>query len=146
MQNQTSKVLALYIADADQSAMISKDFVQCRLDGIEGDKHYAKDPARSVLITSTYAYMLAKKQGIDVSYGALGENILIDFDLRPFGPGTRLQMGDVILEIAQNCTLCNHLSKIDRKLPKLLRNDRGVFARVVQEGRIHTGDEVSLVE
>lgn len=145
MQNSTSKVLALHIADADQSIMISKDFIICDIEGIVGDKHYGKDSSRSVLVTSTYAYQLAIDQDIEMDHGALGENILIDFDLRTLGPGSRLQIGDIVLEVVQNCTLCNHLSKIDRKLPKLLKDDRGVFAKVIKGGKLHLDDEVCLL-
>jgi MOSC domain-containing protein YiiM len=143
LQNRNAKVIALFIADT-QSNSIGKAVITCDPQGIREDKHYGKDPARSVLVTSTYAYQLASDQGIGIPHGALGENILTDFDLKTVGPGERLQLGEVVLEIVQNCTLCNHLSKIDRKLPKLLRDDRGVFAKVVQGGTLHNGDAVSL--
>ncbi len=146
MQAYTSKVLALFIADPDHPQNLPRDMLQLDPDGIIGDKHYAKEPSRSVLVTSRYAYDLAKREGIDIMHGQLGENILIDYDLRDLKPGDRLQMGETVLEIAQNCTLCNHLSKIDKRVPKLLRHDRGVFARVVRGGSLRRYDEVSLLK
>jgi MOSC domain-containing protein YiiM len=113
--------------------------------GIAGDKHYGKDPDRTVLITSIKAYDILKQNGISASHGSLGENIVVDLDLDDIKPGDQLQMGDVVVEIAQNCTLCNHLSAIDKRVPKLLRHDRGVFAKVVQGGRLHLNDEVRIV-
>ena len=144
MQQSRHKVLSLFIAQTTEPKTLSCDSLTCDEGGVIGDKHHGKDPLRSVLITSAYAYTLAETHGIEMVYGSLGENILTDFDLRSLKPGDRLRMGEVVFEVAQNCTLCNHLSQIDRKLPKLLREDRGIFARVVREGTLRQGDPVSL--
>lgn len=113
--------------------------------GIVGDKHYGKEPSRTLLLTSVDAYRILEHHGIQAPYGSLGENIVIDYDLHRLQPGSRLKIGDAVIEIVQNCTLCNHLSKIEKRVPKLLRNDRGVFAKVVAGGKLHPGDEVYLV-
>jgi MOSC domain-containing protein YiiM len=112
--------------------------------GVLEDKHYGKNIDRSVLITSTKAYLMAKEENIFMEHGSLGENIVIDYNLDLLNPGDKLQAGEVILEIVQNCTLCNHLSKIDKKLPKLLSQDRGVFAKVIKGGKLSQNDKVYL--
>ena len=145
MEHTNASVLALFIADATTKKTIAVDEILCDCHGIKGDKHYGKNPDRSVLLTSTYAYELAKNENIQMQYGMLGENILVDFDLKNLKPGDRLRLGKVVVEVAQNCTLCNHLAQIDKKLPKLLRTDRGIFTRVITGGRLHPQDEVSLI-
>ena len=50
------------------------------------------------------------------------------------------------MQISQNCTLCRSLSKIDSKLPKILKNDRGIFAFVLEAGEIKENDEVIIIE
>ena len=113
--------------------------------GVVEDKYYNKNIERSVLITSLDSYKLAAKSGIDAPYSALGENILIDYNPYHLKPGVQLIIGDLILEISQNCTLCESLAKVDAKLPKLLKDDRGIFAKVISGGAIHKGDNIYLL-
>jgi len=113
--------------------------------GVVEDKYYDKNIERSVLITSQDSYKLAAESGIDAPYSALGENILIDYNPYHLKPGAKLVIGDLILEISQNCTLCKSLAKVDAKLPKLLKDDRGIFAKVISSGTIHKGDNIYLL-
>jgi len=114
--------------------------------GVVEDKYYNKDIQRSVLITSLESYKLATENGINAQYSALGENILIDYNPYHLKPGARLKIGDLELEISQNCTLCNSLAKVDARLPKLLKNDRGIFAKVISGGTIRKGDNIYLLK
>jgi len=113
--------------------------------GVLEDKYYNKNSDRSVLITSLDSYKLAKKHGVDAAYSALGENLLIDYNPYHLEPGARLHIGDLVLEISQNCTLCNSLAKADASLPKLLKDDRGIFARVIKGGTIVKSDNIYLL-
>ncbi len=113
--------------------------------GVLEDKYYNKNTDRSVLITSLDSYKLAKKHGVDAAYSALGENLLIDYNPYHLKPGTRLHIGDLVLEISQNCTLCNSLAKADASLPKLLKDDRGIFAKVIKGGTIVKSDNIYLL-
>ncbi|WP_415407028.1 MOSC domain-containing protein [Sulfurovum sp. CS9] len=114
--------------------------------GIVKDKHYNKNIERSVLIASLDSYALAKNHGIDVPYGALGENLLIDYNPYHLQAGARLKIANVTLEISQHCTLCKSFTKIDAKLPKLLKDDRGIFAKVIKSGNIKEGDDIYLLD
>ena len=144
MSHTIARILSLFITNHN-SDTLSKSSLKMDEKGILEDKHYDKERDRSVLITSTKAYTMAKKEDISMEYGSLGENIVIDYNLHLLNPGDRLEIGEIILEIVQNCTLCNHLSAIDKRVPKLLREDRGVFAKVVKGGRLHLNDEVCLL-
>jgi len=110
--------------------------------GVLKDKHYNSNIERSVLITSLDSYALLKKEGIESEYGSLGENLLIDYNPYHLEIGSQLQIGSVILEISLHCTLCKSLSKVNSKLPKLLKNDRGIFAKVIKSGTIKYGDDI----
>lgn len=114
--------------------------------GIVEDKHYNKNTDRAVLISSLDSYSLSQKHGIDMFHGALGENILMDYNPYHLEVGSRLKISNVILEITQHCTLCKSFTKIDTKLPKLLKNDRGIFAKVVDSGIITQGDDIYLLD
>jgi len=113
--------------------------------GVLEDKFYNKNIERSVLITSTDSYTLAAYHDIAISYGTLGENVLVDFNPYDLEPGTKLSIGTVILEISQRCTLCKSLASSDKKLPKILKDDRGIFAKVIYEGNVQKGDTVNLL-
>ena len=139
-------VHALFISQKEIAVPITKEYIDVDLQGILDDKHYGSTPERTVLITSLESYALAQNElGVKMPYGYLGENLLIDYNPYYLELGTQLRVGSAILEITQNCTLCNHLAALDKRIPKLLRKDRGIFAKVVQEGQIKIDDPVYLI-
>jgi len=140
------KVQSLFISKRGISTPLKREEISVDTQGILEDKHYNTEILRSVLITSVQSYELLKRHNITVSYGTLGENLLIDYNPYHLPIGTRLKIGETTLEISQNCTLCSHLAKADSRLPKLLKNDRGIFGRVVHSGTIKDGDTVYLLE
>ncbi|MDF1878042.1 MOSC domain-containing protein [Sulfurimonas sp. SAG-AH-194-C20] len=114
--------------------------------GIKGDKFYNKNQMRSILITSQESYNLALANEIDIQDGSLGENILIDISPYSLFQGDRIKIGTTILEITQNCTLCQGLASINSKLPKLLKNDRGIFAKYIEgSSEILLGSRVQIL-
>ncbi|MBU1668628.1 MOSC domain-containing protein [bacterium] len=140
------KVLDLFISEKGKSERIHKAEIYLDKEGILGDKFYAKNLQRSVLLTSIDSYSLALEHEIKMDHGMLGENILIDYNPYHLDMGVKIKIGTVILEVTQNCTICNHLSSIDKKLPKLLRDDRGIFVKVLQEGTIKYDDVVFIYQ
>ncbi len=142
----TGKVLKLFTTSNDANkTRLSPEAINVNNDGVIDDKFHGKDLLRSVLIASTYSYDLAKSEGIDIEYGLLGENILVDINPYSLLPGQQLHIGDAILEITQNCTLCKGLSSVDSKLPKVLKTDRGIFAKVISgHSVIKVGDVITI--
>lgn len=113
--------------------------------GAKGDRHAGKDPDRAVLVAGLPAYEKAREAGIDLPFGALGENLLLDLDPHHLPPGTRLRVGEALLELAQVCTVCSSLSQFDLRLPKLLYGGRGLYARVLEGGLVRVGDPVRIL-
>ena len=138
------KIKKLYLKNKD-SEIIEKDYLSIDKKGILKDKHYDKDINRSILITSIKTYEKIEQKNIEISLGELNENILVDFDIYLLPKETILKIGDVLLKITQNCTLCTHLSKIDSKLPKLIKNDRGLFFKVIYSGNIYIDDDIYII-
>lgn len=140
------KVLGLFRAIKGQEGRFECDAIEIDAEGIVGDKYHGKNPLRAILVTSHEAsYALAASEGIAMPYGSLGENIVIDIDPYRLNAGQQIRIGDTLLAITQNCTLCNGLSKVDEKLPELLKDDRGIFVQTVRGGKIKKGDTVSLL-
>ncbi|QOY52080.1 MOSC domain-containing protein [Candidatus Sulfurimonas baltica] len=142
---KVGEVLKLFISKSGTSQRFEKSDISLDMLGVVGDKFYNKDAQRSVLIASIESYELIRKYGIEMPFGYLGENILLDYNPYNLEIGTQFKIGEVILEISQNCTICNHLAVLDVKIPTLLKNDRGIFAQVVKAGEVKEGDEVYLV-
>ena len=140
------KVLALYISDGKNKLREDKKHLSLDKQGVIGDKFYDKDISRSVLISSQASYTLAKEHDIHLPGGALGENIMIDYNPYHLEAGTQFLIGNTILRISQNCTICEHLSHFDKRLPRLLKKDRGIFAQVIQDGDIQLGDTIYLLK
>lgn len=140
------KILELFITHDDK--IKTRESVQTIFVdkfGIKNDKFYNKNIMRSILLTSQDSYNLADQSNIALEHGVLGENILID--INPYGllAGDTIIIGDITLEITQNCTLCKGLSSVNTKLPKLLKNDRGIFAKVIKgSSEIKVGDKVEI--
>jgi len=145
MSRTEGKVLALFHAVKGMDGRQECEFMDIDTQGIIGDKYYGKNPNRTILITSEDAsYAMAASQGITMPFGALGENIVIDINPYHLRAGAQLQIGETVVAITQNCTLCSSLAKVDEKLPDLLKNDRGIFVMTVQGGRIRKGDSVVI--
>jgi len=142
---EIGKILKLFISIKGIEKRVEQEQLSVDENGILEDKFYAKDRQRSILLSSKESYLLTQEHSIDLNYGELGENILMDFNPYLLPVGTQLQIGEVILEITQACTICNHLSKIDKKLPKLLKEDRGIFAKVVKKGNIYNSDTIFML-
>jgi len=139
-----ARVLALFISVVNEKKRVHKEKLELDENGVLEDKFYAKNNSRLILITSIAAYTLAKESGVELEYGSLGENILIDKNINHLTVGNQFKIGEIILEITQNCTLCNGLAIINPKLPEILKNDRGVFAKTVTNGIIKKGDSVII--
>jgi len=140
------KVIKIFITKDDENkTRETPQEIQVDEAGIIGDKFYAKDAQRAILITATDSYKLAKENNIEIKEGSLGENLLIDVNPYHLLPGQRLSVGETVLEITQNCTLCKGLSSVNNKLPKLLKNDRGIFAKFISgPAIIKIGDTIKF--
>ena len=138
------RVLALFISVDNEKKRVSKEKLELDVKGVLEDKFYAKNSNRLILITSTIAYTLAKRNGVDLQYGSLGENILIDQNIHTLAIGKQFKIGEIVLEVTQNCTLCNGLSILDPKLPEVLKNDRGLFAKAITSGIIKKDDIIII--
>ncbi|MDD5157674.1 MOSC domain-containing protein [Sulfurimonas sp.] len=144
--HKVDKVLKLFISQSGTSDRFEREVIALDGGGVVEDKFHNKNSQRSVLIASTASYNLVSIYGIEMPFGYLGENILLDFNPYNLEIGTKIKIGDVILEISQQCTICNHLGVIDVKIPTLLKNDRGIFAKVISGGEIKVDDDVYILQ
>ena len=73
-------------------------------------------------------------------------NLLVDGLDLPRVPGTRLRIGDVVLEITQECDPCSRMETLAPGLKAALTPDwrGGALARVIAGGRIAVGDMIEV--
>lgn len=141
------KILKLFISNKDANGITQthpKTSISLDEKGVLKDKFHGKEIGRAILLSSYESYRIAEENNIQMPYGSLGENILMDFNPYDLKDGDQIQIGEVLLEITQHCTLCKGLSKVDPKAPKLLKDHRGIFAKTVTSGNINIDDTVSL--
>jgi MOSC domain-containing protein YiiM len=120
---------------------ISKDH------GLEGDAHAGKWH-RQVSFLSSESIEAARRQGLDVTFGDFAENIAtIGIDWKTLPIGTQVKLGSrVLVEITQIGKECHNKCAIYYKAGDCIMPREGVFARVLEEGRIQCGDEIQIVK
>ena len=140
-----AEIIRLFIAEADRKGRTECDTLLFDSGGVLGDKFHGKKPDRSVLITGRPAYELAARHGIALEEGDLGENILLDLDPRELEEGCIVRIGEVELEMSRRCPICEHLAIYDERLPRLVKELRGVYLSVRKGGRIDRSSPVEII-
>ena len=112
--------------------------------GIRGDAH-AGHWHRQVSLLGAEKINAFNEQGANVAPGAFGENLVVEgFDFRALPVGTLLRCGDVLLEMTQIGKECHSHCEIYKKMGDCIMPREGVFARVLEPGEIHVGDEMTI--
>ena len=112
--------------------------------GIDGDAH-AGHWHRQVSLLSADKIAAFNEKGAGVVPGAFGENLVVEgFDFRALPVGTLLRCGDVLLEMTQIGKECHSHCEIYKKMGDCIMPREGVFARVLEPGEIHVGDEMVI--
>ena len=106
--------------------------------GMQGDAH-AGSGHRQVSLLSAEKIEEFQKTEPEIRYGSFGENLVVS------GIGTRLRCGTVLLEITQIGKECHSGCTIARRTGTCIMPTNGVFARVLAEGTIRTGDCFEVV-
>jgi MOSC domain-containing protein YiiM len=112
--------------------------------GLENDAH-AGNWHRQVSLLSLERIEDFKKRGALVKFGDFGENLVvsgIDFVTLPVG--TRLAIGDILLEITQIGKECHTRCAIYHTMGECIMPTQGVFAKVITGGEVKAGDSMTL--
>lgn len=112
--------------------------------GLDGDAH-AGDWHRQVSLLSAEEVAAFNARGAQVAPGAFGENLVVEgIDLRTLPVGTLLRCGDALLEVTQIGKACHHHCAIFARMGDCIMPREGIFARVLQGGRIAVGDAMTV--
>jgi len=142
------KVIATFSAKKGQSGLPRPKVESLNIIsgfGIQFDKFSGLDENKAVMVVGLKAYDIAKENGIDLEMGSLGENILFDFDPHEYEIGHVFKIGEVVLQISEKCTICNHLAVFSKKLPYLVKEHRGLYCKVLEGGVVHENMHVEVL-
>jgi len=143
---QRGKVLAVNISEDKgtkktnvQSCSLLKDF------GLKGDAH-GGPWHRQVSLLANESIEKMRAKGLHVGYGDFAENITTEgVDLVHLPIGTEIRIGNsVILRITQIGKECHERCAIYYQAGDCVMPKEGIFAKVVNEGKVKVGDEIFI--
>jgi MOSC domain-containing protein YiiM len=113
--------------------------------GLEGDAH-AGTWHRQVSFLASEEIDKARQKGLEVTFGDFAENIATTgIDWKNIPVGTRVRLGnEALVEITQIGKECHTRCAIYYKAGDCIMPREGVFARVLKEGKIKCGDQISI--
>lgn len=114
--------------------------------GIVGDAH-AGDWHRqiSLLAEESVDKMRSLLPGLEP--GAFAENVNTrGIELKTLPIGTRLRLGETVVEVTQIGKQCHNDCAIKKTTGKCVMPTEGIFAVVVQEGTVRKGDKIEIIK
>jgi len=115
--------------------------------GLEGDAH-AGTWHRQVSFLASEEIDKAREKGLEVTFGDFAENIATTgVDWKNIPVGSRVRLGrHALVEITQIGKECHNRCAIYYRAGDCIMPREGVFARVLEEGKIRCGDSISIEE
>ena len=114
--------------------------------GIVGDAH-AGNWHRQVSLLAEESVETMRALGLTLAPGDFAENILTrGIVLKTLPVGTRLRVGETVLEITQIGKQCHNDCAIKKTTGRCVMPTDGVFAVVLEEGVIRPGDAIEILE
>ena len=142
-----SKVIAINISEEKGVIKnpIEKGFFKIN-HGLEGDAH-AGDWHRQVSLLGIESIKKMKAIGIEsIATGQFAENITTEgLTLYEIPVGTKLKIGEVLFEVTQIGKECHKGCKIKDLVGECVMPKEGIFAKVLEEGYIKSGDNIEVV-
>lgn len=113
--------------------------------GVRGDAH-AGPGIRQVSLLAEESIGKMRDRGLSVGPGDFAENVTVSgIDLPGLPVGSRLRVGEALIEITQIGKECHDRCAIYFQAGDCVMPREGVFARVLRGGRIVPGDPVRVL-
>ena len=114
--------------------------------GIVGDAH-AGNWHRQISLLAKESIDKIKKTGLELTHGAFAENIVTEgIELTKLPVGTKLKIGNTILEVTQIGKECHNDCEIKKISGECVMPREGIFAIVLLDGEIFPGDRIEIME
>lgn len=141
-----ASVVAVCISERKGTQKHEVPDIQLKINhGIVGDAH-AGNWHRQVSLLAQESVEKMKAVFPDIPVGAFAENILTEgLTLYTLPVGTRLQVGEVLLEVTQIGKECHAHCAIRQQVGDCVMPREGIFAIVLEEGTIRSGDTITVL-
>ena len=122
-------------------------------DDWQSDRRYHGGPDRAVCLFPLELIETLRAEGHPITPGSIGENVTTaGLDWSRMVPGAQLRLGDeAVLEIVSYTAPCKtikasfHDENFNRISQKVRPGESRVYARVLTEGDVRTGDPITLL-
>lgn len=113
--------------------------------GLENDAH-AGAQFRQISLLAAESIEKIRQKGLNVNYGDFAENLTTEgIELYTLPLGTKIKIGaKVLLEVTQIGKTCAKPCAIFYAVGDCVMPKEGIFARVLSEGVIVVGDEITI--
>ena len=141
-----ASVVAVCISEQKGTQKHEVPEIQLKIDhGIVGDAH-AGNWHRQVSLLAQESVETMKAVFPDIPVGAFAENILTEgLTLFTLPVGTRLRVGEVLLEVTQIGKECHAHCAIRQQVGDCVMPREGIFTIVLEEGTIRAGDTITVL-
>lgn len=133
---------------SEKKGAVKREVPEIRLKlrhGIVGDVH-AGDWRRQISLLAEESVDKMRDLLPQLAPGAFAENIdTRGVDLKALPVGTRLRLGEAVVEVTQIGKECHSDCAIKRTAGKCVMPTEGIFAVVVKEGTVRKGDEIEIL-
>lgn len=139
------KIVAVSISKEKGERKTPVAFVELRENhGIVGDGH-AGEWHRQISLLAMESIHKMQKLGLDVGVGDFAENITTEgIDLVSLPIGTRLALGEALLEVTQIGKECHTRCAIFYQAGDCVMPKEGIFARVLKGGVVRCGETLII--
>ncbi len=140
------KILAICISEKKGTAKFNVEEIELIENfGLNGDAH-AGNWHRQVSLLSFEKIEDFRSKGINVKFGAFGENLVVDgIDLAKLPVGTKLSIGEILMEVTQIGKVCHDRCNIYYTVGDCIMPREGIFAKVLKGGNIKIGDIIQVL-
>jgi len=147
MTSAIGKLTGIYIGAPEMTDKTSVESAEMVADhGLRGDRHAGRGANRQLSLFSTEVLQNLQSEGFNVSAEQLSTNLMTEnIQLNSLNPGTRLRVGETVIEIVESRKPCRSITRIDNRLPKRLFGQCGQLARIIKGGYIRSGDAVEIL-
>lgn len=141
-----ASVVAVCISEQKGTQKHEVPEIQLKIDhGIVGDAH-AGNWHRQVSLLAQESVEKMKAVFPDIPVGAFAENILTEgLTLFTLPVGTRLRVGEVLLEVTRIGKECHAHCAIRQQVGDCVMPREGIFTIVLEEGTIRAGDTITVL-
>lgn len=150
MQDKISIVLSINISKGG-IPKLPVNSIRITSAGLEGDGHNHEKhctPMQAVCLQDVERLEELSRQGYSLSPGTTGENLTVrNLNINGLPLGTVLQFsGGVVMEVSKVRKPCYVMDSIHAQLKIDALGRHGMYARVIKEGLLTTGETIEVIQ